>query len=312
MPDALTLDVIVGIDEAVKLFGKARPLFEGFAQALMAYFQTDPKLAPYIHFIKYRVKDPEHLRAKLIRKAKKGQIVNSNNLFDAITDLAGIRIIHLHTTQMKIIHQAISSILEEQQLRLVEDPNANCWDVEYEEIFKSYGIKPRSRPSMYTTVHYVIRANQKTNVTCEVQLRTLMDEVWGEVSHRVNYPEESKSVNCQDQLKVLARLTTGGTRLVDSIFGSHSEALSHGSNFEFRVLLPDALCVELMCQQKQWEGIPMLKGEGGIWTAVVWFPAGDHPYKFRINGAEWILDPENTATKAIDGVVNSVVTIHKS
>src|SRR5262249_30468469 len=155
-----------------------QPLFESFAQALMAYFQNDRGLSPYIHFIKYRVKDSDHLRNKLIRKAHKGDIVSKSNLFEKITDLAGIRIIHLHTTQMQAIHKAILAILEEQQLRLVEDPSANCWDVEYEEIFKSYGIKPRSRSSMYTTVHYVIRANQKTNVTCEVQVRTLMDEVW--------------------------------------------------------------------------------------------------------------------------------------
>jgi hypothetical protein len=100
---------------------------------------------------------------------------------------------------------------------------------EYEEIFRSFGITPRSRASMYTTVHYVVRANQKTKVTCEVQVRTLMEEVWGEVSHRVNYPTESPSLSCQNQLKVLARLTTGGTRLVDSIFSSHSETSSGGS-----------------------------------------------------------------------------------
>lgn len=214
--------VAAGIEEAVALFREGRPLFESFAQALMAYFQNDPELSRYIHFIKYRVKDADHLREKLIRKARRGEIVNKSNLFDVITDLAGIRIIHLHTTQMQAIHKAILAILEEQQLRLVEKPNANCWDVEYQELFASYGIKPHSRSSMYTTVQYVIRANQKTNVTCEVQVRTLMDEVWGEVSHRVNYPVESTNVSCQDQLKVLARITSGGTRLVDSIFRSHS------------------------------------------------------------------------------------------
>ena len=150
-----------------------------------------------------------------------GDIIDKSKLFARITDLAGIRIIHLHTSQMKAMHEAILAILEEQQLRLVEKPSANCWDVEYESIFESFGIAPRRRGSMYTTVHYVIRANQKTKVTCEVQVRTLMDEVWGEVSHRVNYPTESPSSSCQDQLKVLARLTSGCTRLVDSIFRSH-------------------------------------------------------------------------------------------
>jgi putative GTP pyrophosphokinase len=212
------------IDEAVQHFVANHGLFESFAQALMAYFQNDAALAPCIHFIKYRLKDPKHLREKLIRKAMQGDIIDKWRLFGRITDLAGIRIIHLHTSQMEAMHKAILAILEEQQLRLVEKPTANCWDVEYESIFKSFGITPRRRGSMYTTVHYVIRANQKTKVTCEVQVRTLMDEVWGEVSHRINYPTESPSSSCKDQLKVLARLTSGCTRLVDSIFQSHLDA----------------------------------------------------------------------------------------
>ncbi len=226
----LTRQIRSRIDEAVQHFVANQSLFESFAQALLAYFQNDPVLAPYIHFIKYRLKDPQNLRKKLIRKARQGDIIDKSNLFARITDLAGIRIIHLHTSQMKAMHQAILAVLEEQQLRLVEKPSANCWDVEYETIFKSFGITPRRRGSMYTTVHYVIRANQKTKVTCEVQVRTLMDEVWGEVSHRVNYPNESPSSSCQEQLKVLARLTSGCTRLVDSIFRSHLDASKNRSN----------------------------------------------------------------------------------
>jgi len=220
----LTPELDERVEAAVRHFVATKSLFESFAQALMAYFQNDSKLAPYIHFIKYRVKDAANLREKLIRKALQGEIIDQSNVFDEVTDLAGIRIIHLHTTQMEEIHKAIMAILEEQQLRLMEEPSANCWDVEYEEIFKSFGITPRSRASMYTTVHYVVRANQKTKVSCEVQVRTLMDEVWGEVSHRVNYPMQSPSLSSQEQLKVLARFTSGCTRLVDSIFRSHLDA----------------------------------------------------------------------------------------
>ncbi|MYB36324.1 MAG: hypothetical protein F4Y26_02820 [Gammaproteobacteria bacterium] len=98
---------------------------------------------------------------------------------------------------------------------------ANCWDVEYERLFAEFGIATVSRESLYTTVHYDVGANRKTRLTCELQVRSLMDEVWSEVSHRINYPVESSNVSCQDQLKVLARITTGGTRLVDSIFRAH-------------------------------------------------------------------------------------------
>ncbi len=212
------------IEEAVQHFIANRSLFESFAQALVAYLQNETALSPLIHFLKYRIKDPSHLREKLARKAAEGRTIDASNLFDEVTDLAGIRLIHLHTEQVANIHKAILGILEEQQLQLAEEPTANCWDVEYERLFKEFGIATRSRDSMYTTVHYVVRANQKAKVTCEIQVRTLMDEVWGEVSHRVNYPAESANRSCQDLLKVLARLTSGCTRLVDSIFRSHDES----------------------------------------------------------------------------------------
>jgi putative GTP pyrophosphokinase len=211
------------IEEAIKHFEASRHLFESFAQALMGYFRNDAALSPNVHFLKYRIKDTDSLRKKLIRKGCDGRTIDASNVFDEITDLAGIRLIHLHTQQIGSIHEAIGGILEEQQLKLIEAPTANCWDIEYERLFQELGLATRSRDSMYTTIHYVVQANQKTRVACEIQVRTLMDEVWGEVSHRVNYPDASQDETCQDLLKVLARLTTGCTRLVDSIFRVHGQ-----------------------------------------------------------------------------------------
>jgi putative GTP pyrophosphokinase len=45
-----------------------------------------------------------------------------------------------------------------------------------------------------------------------------MEEVWGEVDHTMNYPIPSKVLAYREQVKVLARVTSGATRLVDSIF----------------------------------------------------------------------------------------------
>jgi ppGpp synthetase/RelA/SpoT-type nucleotidyltranferase len=76
---------------------------------------------------------------------------------------------------------------------------------------------------MYTSVHYVITSAQRPELRIELQLRTLMEEVWGEVSHVIDYPKRTRSVACREQLKALARLTSGCTRLVDSIFSSQWE-----------------------------------------------------------------------------------------
>ena len=71
---------------------------------------------------------------------------------------------------------------------------------------------------MYTSVHYVIGSASRTRMTAEIQVRTLMEEVWSEVDHSVNYPHQNESLPCREQLKVLARVTSSATRLVDSIF----------------------------------------------------------------------------------------------
>jgi len=219
------------IRRAVERFVHERNLFEILAKNLFDQLAENETLRRYISFIKFRVKDPDHLRHKLRRKAiqakRDGQtpVTTADNLFTQISDLAGVRILHLHTNQMQHINPIILSIFDELRYRLVEGPRAICWDVEFEEFFRQLGIETESRNSMYTSVHYVVEPNRETQMRAELQVRTLTDEVWAEVSHKVNYPEESPSQSCQEQLRVLARFTTGCTRLVDSIFQAHAETL---------------------------------------------------------------------------------------
>lgn len=51
---------------------------------------------------------------------------------------------------------------------------------------------------------------------------------------------------------------------------------------------------------------PMQKGEGGAWSVVIPLPAGEHQYKFVVDG-QWFADPENPVTAGEFG--NSVVKI---
>jgi hypothetical protein len=36
---------------------------------------------------------------------------------------------------------------------------------------------------------------------------------------------------------------------------------------------------------------------------------GTYAYKFLVNGIDWVLDPENSAKKTVDGIENSSVEI---
>jgi putative GTP pyrophosphokinase len=182
-----------------------------------------------IHSIKWRLKESANLRDKLFRKVKEAHSKNqpfditTQNLFAKINDLGGVRLLHLHTRQFKDIHDQLLRALAESQLPIIEGPTAKTWDDETRNYFKRIGIATEASPSMYTSVHYVIESNFKTKYTCELQVRTLAEELWGEVSHIFDYPHPTRSVACGEQIKVLARVTSSCSRLVDSVYRSHEE-----------------------------------------------------------------------------------------
>lgn len=187
------------------------------------------ELKPHVHSVRWRLKDPDHLKDKLLRKidaakqAGKAFGITRENLLVRVTDLVGIRILHLYTRQIAEIDRVLRDIFAEQRFRLIEGPFARTWDDESRNFFSTCGIQTQGSPSMYTSVHYVIGSASRTKMTCEIQVRTLMEEVWGEVDHSINYPHTTESLACSEQLKVLARVTSSATRLVDSVFATYND-----------------------------------------------------------------------------------------
>lgn len=77
---------------------ETQSVLDQFLNQVEHFFKTNPNLkrAKAIHSIKARQKDPEHLRDKLLRKQNKGVIITKDTLFREITDLNGVRILHLY------------------------------------------------------------------------------------------------------------------------------------------------------------------------------------------------------------------------
>jgi putative GTP pyrophosphokinase len=206
-----------------------------FTQQLRLLTEHGP-IARYIHSVKWRTKDVDHLRDKLWRRWKKCQDearefdLNEGNFFEKINDLAGVRILHLYTRQAEHIHRLLQESLE-QQMYVVLDCFARTWDDEYREFYESIGIRTEPSPRMYTSIHYVVQANRRS-VTGEIQVRTLAEEIWGEVDHTINYPHESDKLACREQIRVLARATSTCSRLVDAIFATHEEGGSTGQSVD--------------------------------------------------------------------------------
>ena len=199
--------------------------YDRFQQRIRIFFEGR-SLTHVVHSVRFRMKDIDHLLEKIERKNiedeqreianKKGEI-NKENLFERVTDIAGVRVLHLYLSQFPIIHSAIMNEIAQEEFVLHEPPKAYTWDPESEVFFQNLGIKTEKKDSFYTSIHYVLKPNSKTIATCEVQVRTLLEEVWGEIDHTMNYPTPVTDEHCREQIRVLARLVGAGSHLSDSI-----------------------------------------------------------------------------------------------
>lgn len=192
--------------------------FTLFMDRLKGLFSITPSIKDQIHSIKFRLKEKQHYIEKVRRKEATGQIFTPETVLLEITDYAGIRLLHLYSHQFDSIHSFIMDQIQENELVLHEPPKTYTWDPEYKIHFEKLGLQTEIKESYYTSIHYVVKPKINTFISCEIQVRNLFEEIWGEIEHTINYPIKSGSAICTEQLKVLARLASTGTKLVDSIY----------------------------------------------------------------------------------------------
>jgi ppGpp synthetase/RelA/SpoT-type nucleotidyltranferase len=221
------------VDACIDRFRQERHGINVFCKSVHEFFAAHPALTsgelPVVHSVRSRIKDESHLREKIRRKKiHENRVITPDNLFEEVTDLAGVRVLHLYMAQFEAIHTVVDGYVSRGHWCLNEPPCAYTWDPESSRFLERLGLKISIKESNYTSVHYVVKPNENVPVACEVQVRTLFEEVWGEIDHVLNYPVPTKSVACAEQLKVLAKMVGAGSRLAAAIFRSHGEYEARG------------------------------------------------------------------------------------
>lgn len=166
-------------------FNKYRHRYEAQADYIADTLRAHDK----IHSVKSRVKDPEHLIFKVIRKTpdrkkKYGEDFqfNVSNYKEEVTDLIGVRAIHIFKEDWEAIHDFITKTWK------VNEITANVREGDDTQRFEELNIEIQSRKSGYRSVHYLIEffpTNQK--VIAEIQVRTIFEEGYGEIDHQLRY-----------------------------------------------------------------------------------------------------------------------------
>ena len=79
----------------------------------------------------------------------------------------------------------------------------------------------------------------------------------------------------------------------------------------FVLSAPEAHAVSVAGTFNQWnaDATPLVRTDGGMWTATLTLPAGEHQYAFVVDGARWVPDPAAPAVDDGFGRRNSVLTL---
>ncbi len=125
---SLPQGTIAEIQELVDLYTQRRADFAKLAKRVENDLVEHDELRPLIHSTKQREKEPSHLFDKLKRKALEaihaGEpfAITKDNLYKKVGDLAGVRLLHIHTQQLVKIHPAIVKIFKFHKYKFREKP----------------------------------------------------------------------------------------------------------------------------------------------------------------------------------------------
>ena len=162
---------------------------------------------PQVHSLKFRVKNPEHLAEKIIRKRieDREREITLENYTATITDLIGVRALHLFKEEWKTIHDFI---METWDIDGVPVANIREGDPEQQvEMFTERGCEIKVHPAKYRSVHYRLKSRPtRKEFIAELQVRTIFEEGWSEIDHRIRYPYNLENTVLNQFLTIFNRL----------------------------------------------------------------------------------------------------------
>lgn len=183
---------------------KLQPSLTSAAKMIASTIQTFDK----VHSVRWRVKNPGHLIKKIIRKNSedspqaKWKKIDTSNYLDAVTDLIGVRALHLFKDECAYIDESVRDYWELAEnviayVRAGEEPH---------QLISERGALTKEHDGGYRSIHYIVKIQPaKLTYHAEIQVRTIFQEGWSEVDHTVRYPDFSDNA----QIAIFLRLFSG-------------------------------------------------------------------------------------------------------
>jgi ppGpp synthetase/RelA/SpoT-type nucleotidyltranferase len=194
-----------------KSYEQIRPEMEPVA----AYVADRLRTVPCIHSVRTRIKDPDHLLAKIIRRKLEmpENNITLDNYKQVITDLIGVRALHLFKDDWEQIHEFIIDSWTMMRKPVAYTSDGDCRG--FIARLKDASCRIRKHPFGYRSVHYLIcfERSRRENIPVEIQVRTCLEEAWSEIDHIARYPYSDSDSMVRQYLAVFNRLVSQADRI---------------------------------------------------------------------------------------------------
>lgn len=174
----------------------------GELEKLAKYISDRYRSLSSVHSVRSRVKSPESLIEKIIRKTNKERDIKIGNYRSEITDLIGVRALLLYKQDWSHVAE-----FTKENWKIREGPIAYLRPGDPKEYYEQEGCEVKEHPNGYRSVHYILACKPgRKEVFVELQIRTLFEEAWSEIDHTFRYPYGAEDNLAGDLLEVLNQL----------------------------------------------------------------------------------------------------------
>jgi len=180
-------------------FFKEKEKYKELAEYIIHLIRDDPSSPKEsLHTITYRIKDNLRLIEKIDEENKQLGVeaapITHKNFQERVGDLIGIRLICLRLSDINKVEEYLGLLAEEKILRFLRKPDQKRSFVLPVDPGEAIPEGLDVRYSGYSSIHYQVKLGENSDASdalkglqIEFQLRTILEEAWGEIDHKYRY-----------------------------------------------------------------------------------------------------------------------------
>ncbi|ACN15541.1 hypothetical protein HRM2_24470 [Desulforapulum autotrophicum HRM2] len=193
-------------------FLKEKEKYEKLAEYIIQFFKEDPSSPKEnLHTILYRIKEKKRLIEKIDEENRDLEMgvtpITQHNFQERINDLLGIRLICLRLSDIDKIKAYLELLVEEKMLKFLRKPDHKRSFILPVDPGESIPDGLSLRYSGYSSIHFQVTLGELSDAPAELkklqiefQLRTILEEAWGEIDHKYRYSLSRSGVKLPEHI----------------------------------------------------------------------------------------------------------------